>query len=37
MDLRYGSHDLTLSGGLAQASDEAKWRPYASIRYGKQF
>ena len=37
IDLRYGSHDLTLSGGLSEASEDARSRPYASIRYGRQF
>ncbi|MGO9543392.1 MAG: cellulose biosynthesis protein BcsS [Rhodomicrobium sp.] len=37
LNLRYGSHDLSLSGGLSQANDEAAWRPYATIRYGRQF
>jgi hypothetical protein len=37
LNLRYGLHDFSLSGGLSQASDEAAPRPYASIRYGRQF
>jgi hypothetical protein len=37
LNLRYGFHDLTLSGGLSQASDEAAWRPYATLSYGKKF
>ena len=36
-NLRYGSHEFTLSGGLARASDEREWRPYATISYGKKF
>jgi hypothetical protein len=37
INLRYGTHELTLSGGLSQASDEAAWRPYATLSYGKKF
>ncbi len=37
LNLRYGSNDLTISGGFASASDEATWRPYATISYGKKF
>ncbi len=37
INLRYGSHDLTLSGGFARASDESAWRPYATISYGTKF
>ncbi len=37
VNLRYGSHDLSLSGGLSQANDDSAWRPYATIRYGRQF
>ena len=37
INFRYGSHDLTLSGGFARASDENAWRPYATISYGKKF
>lgn len=37
INLRYGTHDLSLSGGLSQASDEAAWRPYISLSYGKKF
>jgi hypothetical protein len=37
LNLRYGLNDFSLSGGLSQASDETKLRPYASIRYGRQF
>jgi hypothetical protein len=37
LNLRYGLHDFSISGGLSQASDEAMLRPYASIRYGRQF
>jgi hypothetical protein len=37
LNLRYGLNDFSLSGGVSQASDETKLRPYASIRYGRQF
>ncbi len=37
INLRYGVNDLTLSGGLSQASDEAASRPYATLSYGRQF
>ncbi len=37
LNLRYGAHDLTLSGGLARGSDERSWRPYATISYGIKF
>jgi hypothetical protein len=37
LNLRYGANDLSLSGGLSQASDEAIARPYAGISYGRQF
>jgi len=37
LNLRYGTHDLTISGGLSKASDEGAWRPYATISYGKKF
>jgi hypothetical protein len=37
LNLRYGLNDFSLSGGLSQASDETAYRPYASIRYGRQF
>jgi len=36
-NLRYGSNELTVSGGFAKASDEGAWRPYATISYGKKF
>lgn len=36
-NLRYGSNELTLSGGFAKASDEDAWRPYATISYGRKF
>jgi hypothetical protein len=37
LNVRYGVHDFSLSGGLSQASDETFARPYATIRYGRQF
>jgi Cellulose biosynthesis protein BcsS len=37
INLRYGANDFSLSGGLSRASDEADTRPYATIRYGRQF
>ena len=36
-NLRYGTHEFTISGGVAKASDERAWRPYATISYGKKF
>ncbi len=37
LNMRYWSHDLTLSGGFSNASDERSWRPYATLSYGKKF
>jgi hypothetical protein len=37
INLRFGSHEFTLSGGLSQASDDTVWRPYATLSYGKKF
>ena len=37
LNFRYGSNDLTISGGFAKASDERDWRPYATISYGRKF
>jgi Cellulose biosynthesis protein BcsS len=37
LNLRYGWHDLTLTGGLAQSSEDAKWLPYATLSYGRKF
>ena len=37
LNFRFGANDLTLSGGLAGASDETAWRPYATICYGRKF
>ena len=37
LNLRYWSHDLTLSGGLSKASDEKAERPYFTLSYGKKF
>ncbi len=37
LNFRYGSHDLTLSGGFAQGSDGRASQPYATITYGKKF
>jgi hypothetical protein len=37
LNLRFWSNDLTLSGGMAKASDEGVWRPYATLSYGKKF
>lgn len=37
INLRYGTHDLTVSGGLAQDNRDANWRPYATVVYGKKF
>lgn len=37
LNLKYWSHDLTLSGGMAKASNEGSWYPYATLSYGKKF
>lgn len=37
VNLRYGTHELTLSGGLSQASSDATFRPYVTLTYGKKF
>ncbi len=37
LNLRYGSHDLTLSGGMQKASDDGPWSLYATLSYGKKF
>jgi hypothetical protein len=37
LNVRFGVHDFSLSGGLSQASNETLSRPYATIRYGRQF
>jgi hypothetical protein len=37
VNLRYGVHDLSLSGGISQAAEDSGWRPYATLRYGRQF
>ncbi len=37
INLRYGANDLTLSGGMSQASGDSVLRPYATISYGRQF
>ncbi len=37
LNLRYWSHDLTLSGGFGRGNDESIWRPYATLSYGKKF
>ncbi len=37
LNFRYGSHDLTLSGGFAEASDGHPLQPYATISYGRKF
>lgn len=37
INLRYGSNDLTLSGGVAADTEEREWRPYATISYGRKF
>ncbi len=37
INLRYGANDLTLSGGMAQASGDSVLRPYATVSYGRQF
>ncbi len=36
LNLRYGANDLSLSGGMSDASGDAA-RPYAAISYGRQF
>ena len=37
INLRYGSNELTLSGGLAADMEERGWRPYATVSYGRKF
>lgn len=37
LNIRYWSHELTLSGGFEQSTDDAAWRPYATLSYGKKF
>jgi len=37
INLRYGANDFTVSGGMSQASGETVWRPYATLRFGRQF
>ncbi|MGO9170834.1 MAG: cellulose biosynthesis protein BcsS [Rhodomicrobium sp.] len=37
INLRYGANDFTVSGGMSQASGEAAWCPYATVRFGRQF
>ncbi len=37
LNLQYGVNDFTFSGGLSDASNEAVWRPYVTIRYGRKF
>jgi hypothetical protein len=37
LNFQYGKHDLTLTGGLAQSSEDAKWGPYATLNYGRKF
>jgi len=34
LNFRYGSNDLTLSGGFTIGSDESASRPYPTISYG---
>ncbi len=36
LNLRYGRNDLSLSGGISEASGDVA-RPYATISYGRQF
>jgi hypothetical protein len=36
-NLGYGRNDFTVSGGLSEVGNETAWRPYATIRYGRQF
>jgi hypothetical protein len=37
LNVRYWSHELTLSGGAGKGSDEGAWRPYATLSYGRKF
>jgi hypothetical protein len=37
LNIRYWSHELTLSGGVGKGSEEGIWRPYATLSYGKKF
>jgi hypothetical protein len=37
LDLRYGSHDILLSGGWEQGRRDNSPHPYATLTYGKKF
>ncbi len=37
LNVRFWSHDLTLSGGMQKASDDGAWSPYATLSYGRKF
>jgi hypothetical protein len=37
LNIRYGVHDMTLTAGVSQSSEDAKWGPYATLSYGKKF
>jgi hypothetical protein len=37
LNFHYGANEITLSGGFSRASNEDALRPYATVRYGRQF
>ena len=37
INLRYGAHDFSLSGGLSETGGEGMRRPFISLSYGKKF
>ena len=37
LNLRYFSHDLSLSAGEEEVNADGVWRPYATLSYGKKF
>ena len=37
LNLRFGANELSFSGGVAQSSGDANWRPYATLSYGRKF
>jgi hypothetical protein len=37
VNIRYGSHDVSLSGGMSGNSDESRLWPYVTLNYGRKF
>jgi len=37
LNVKYRAHDLTLSGGIAESSDNSETHPYAILSYGRKF